>query len=475
MAAFTETRPHAVVVPLPVQGHINPHLKLAKLLHARGFHITFVNSEYNHRRLTLSRGPDWATAGLDGFRFETIPDGLPPPSDENITQDVPALCASTRATCLAPFRDLMARLSRAADVPPVTCIVSDAAMGFTVDEDFGVPVLLFFAPSACGCWSYFHFGELVRRGYTPLKDESFLTNGYLDTPIDWIVGLENIRLRDLPSLIRTTDPDDVMLNIMVRRAAHDAPHAAGIILNTFDDLEGPVLFAIRSKFPNLYAVGPVSSIAATAFTSISGNLWKEDTECIKWLDDQADGSVLYVNFGSITVVTAEQLLEFAWGLARSGYPFLWVVRPDMVRGEAAVLPAEFAAEVEGRGLLVGWCNQEEVLAHPATAVFLSHCGWNSTLESISEGVPMICWPFFADQQTNCRYLCTKWGMGTEISSNARKGEVEGCIREVMTGDKGREMRKRALEWKERASKAIGPGGSSSVNLERLVADLIRGR
>lgn len=169
MAAFTEIRPHAVVVPFPAQGHINPHLKLAKLLHARGFHITFVNTEYNHRRLTLSRGPDWATAGLDGFRFETIPDGLPPPSDENNTQDVPALCASTRATCLAPFRDLMARLSRAADVPPVTCIVSDGAMGFTVDEDFGVPVLLFFTHSACGCWSYFHFGELVRRGYTPLK------------------------------------------------------------------------------------------------------------------------------------------------------------------------------------------------------------------------------------------------------------------------------------------------------------------
>ncbi|CAD5164469.1 7-deoxyloganetin glucosyltransferase-like [Musa acuminata AAA Group] len=473
MAAFTEIRPHAVVVPFPAQGHINPHLKLAKLLHARGFHITFVNTEYNHRRLTLSRGPDWATAGLDGFRFETIPDGLPPSSDENNTQDVPALCASTRATCLAPFRDLMARLSRAADVPPVTCIVSDGAMSFTVDEDFGVPVLLFFTHSACGCWSYFHFGELVRRGYTPLKDESFLTNGYLDTPIDWIVGLENIRFRDLPSFVRTTDPDDVMLSIMARRAAHDAPQAAGIILNTFDDLEGPVLYRIRSKFPNLYSVGPVSSIATTAFTSISGNLWKEDTECIKWLDDQADGSVLYVNFGSITVVTAEQLLEFAWGLARSGYPFLWVVRPDMVRGEAAVLPEEFAAEVEGRGLLVGWCNQEEVLSHPATAVFLSHCGWNSTLESISEGVPMICWPFFAEQQTNCRYLCTKWGMGTEIGSNARRGEVEGCIREVMTGDKGREMRKRALEWKERARKAIGPGGSSSVNLERLVEELTR--
>ncbi|RWW30567.1 hypothetical protein GW17_00004858 [Ensete ventricosum] len=183
MAAFTEIRPHVVVIPFPAQGH------------------------YNHHRLTRSRGPGWATAGLDGFRFETIPDGLPPPSDENSTQDVPALCASTRATCLAPFRDLMPRLRRAADVPPVTGIVSDGAMGFTVDEDFGVPVLLFFTHSACGCWSYCHIGELVRRGYTPLKDESFLTNGYLDTPID-------------------------------------APHAAGIILNTFDDLDGPMLDGI---------------------------------------------------------------------------------------------------------------------------------------------------------------------------------------------------------------------------------------
>ncbi|THG16984.1 hypothetical protein TEA_004853 [Camellia sinensis var. sinensis] len=165
-------KPHAVCVPYPAQGHVNPMLKLAKLLHLRGFHITFVNTEYNHNRLLRSRGPN-SLDGLPDFRFKTIPDGLPP-WDADSTQDIPSLCDSTSKNCLVPFSNLISKLnhpSSSPDVPPVTCIVSDASMSFTLDaaEEFGVPEVLFWTPSASGVLGYSYYKHLVERDLVPLK------------------------------------------------------------------------------------------------------------------------------------------------------------------------------------------------------------------------------------------------------------------------------------------------------------------
>jgi UDP:flavonoid glycosyltransferase YjiC (YdhE family) len=181
---------------------------------------------------------------------------------------------------------------------------------------------------------------------------------------------------------------------------------------------------------------------------------------------------VYVNYGSIAVMTNEQLLEFAWGLAHSGYPFLWNVRPDLVKGDAAVLPPEFLAAVEGRGMLTTWCPQEQVIEHPAVGVFLTHSGWNSTLESLAAGVPMLSWPFFAEQQTNCRYKRTEWGVGMEIGGEVERSDVAATIREAMEGEKGREMRRRAAEWKEMATRVTLPGGTADINLTRLIDEVL---
>ncbi|PQQ05154.1 7-deoxyloganetin glucosyltransferase-like isoform X1 [Prunus yedoensis var. nudiflora] len=137
------------------------------------------------------------------------------------------------------------------------------------------------------------------------------------------------------------------------------------------------------------------------------SLWKEE-ECLEWLNTKAPNSVVYVN-GSIAVMTPERLLEFGWGLANSKLPFFWVIRPDLVIGESAILPPEFVAETK-ESLIAGWCPQEQVLNHPSVGGFLTHSGWNSTVESLTAGVPMLCWPFFADQQMDCRYTCNEWGI-----------------------------------------------------------------
>ncbi|KAH7510599.1 hypothetical protein FEM48_ZijujUnG0109100 [Ziziphus jujuba var. spinosa] len=165
---FTQ-KPHAVCIPFPGQGHITPMLQLAKLLHYKGFHITFVNTEFNHKRLLKSRGLN-ALNGLPSFRFRTIPDGLPP-TDVDATQDIPSLCDSTKRNCLPPFRNLLSNLNSSSDVPPVSCIVSDGAMSFTLDasEELDVPEVLFWTTSACGFMTYVHYHKLIEKGFTPLK------------------------------------------------------------------------------------------------------------------------------------------------------------------------------------------------------------------------------------------------------------------------------------------------------------------
>ncbi|XP_073010065.1 7-deoxyloganetin glucosyltransferase-like [Typha latifolia] len=470
-------KPHAVLIPQPAQGHVTPMLQLAKVLHARGFHITYVNSEYNHKRLLRSRGSN-SLNGLDDFRFEAIPDGLPQP-DEDVTQDIAELCISTTKNCVVPFRDLLIRLNSCPGKPPVSCVIADGVMSFAqrVAEDLSIIGLVFWTTSACGFMGYLHFSELIKRGYTPIKDESYLTNGYLDTPIDWISGMQDIRLKDMPSFIRTTDCNDIMLNFDGGEA-QNALKAQGVILNTFHELENDVVAALNHIFPHLYTIGPlqnfVRKIPQGELDSIGSNLWREDTKCLEWLDAQSSASVVYVNFGSITVMTGDQLTEFAWGLSNSRHPFLWVIRPDLVAGEKTMVTEDFIVETRGRGILTSWCPQEQVLSHPSLGVFLTHSGWNSTLESICGGVPMICWPFFAEQPTNCRYACKKWGIGLEIDSNVRREEVEGLVREVMEGEKGKEMRLKAKEWKEKAEEATKGGGSSKENMDRLVHYLLTG-
>lgn len=290
--------------------------------------------------------------------------------------------------------------------------------------------------------------------------------------------MKSICFRDLPSFIRTTDADDIMVNCILGEI-RNAFLASAVILNTFDPLEKDVLRALLSMFPCLYTIGPLQLLLGQMTDTgnkqdkLTGlNLWKEETECLQWLDLQDPCSVLYVNFGSITMLSAEQIAEFAWGLAKSQVPFLWVVRSDLVYGHSAVLPPEFVEQTRGKGIFAGWVPQERVLTHPATGGFLTHCGWNSILESICGGVPVICWPFFSEQHTNCLYCRTEWGIGFEIDRDMKRDGVEKAVKELMEGEKGKQMRRKAVEWKRMAEEATSPGATSYQDLENLLTEVL---
>ncbi|XP_037475257.1 7-deoxyloganetin glucosyltransferase-like [Triticum dicoccoides] len=483
-ATLADEKPHVVCVPFPSQGHITPMMKLAKVLHRKGFHITFVNTEYNQRRLVRSRGPD-AITGLPDFRFATIPDGMPL-SDADATQDPESLCYSTMTTCLPHLKNLLHDLNNKSGTPLVRCVVADGLMSLSVDAvvEIGVPCALFWTASACGYMGYHNFRFLIDEGLTPLKDKEQVTNGYMDTPVTHACGMsKHMRLRDFPSFIRTTNRGDVLLNFMIHQLEQSS-RATAIIVNTFDELEQPALDAMCTMLPlPIYTIGPLNFLTeqlvpdgddSDTLAAICCNLWREDRSCLEWLQGREPRSVVYVNFGSITTMSSQELVEFAWGLANCGYDFLWIVRNDLVKGDVAVLPPEFQEATKGRCLLASWCDQEAVLHHEAVGAFLTHCGWNSMMEGLSAGVPMLCWPFFAEQQTNSRYVFVEWGVGMEVGDDVRREVVEERIREVMgVGEAGREMRRKAVEWSEIAVRATAqPGGRSLANLESLLQDVL---
>ncbi|WOH07911.1 hypothetical protein DCAR_0727346 [Daucus carota subsp. sativus] len=473
-ARSAEKQVHVVCVASPTQSHIKAMLKMAKLLYSKGIFITFVNTEFNHRRF-LKQGLLDSLDGLPGFRFETIPDGLPP-SDPDATQDIAAICQSIiENRMLLPLQNLLAKLN--AGGHKVTSILSDGFMPFTADaaRSIGVPIVLLWTISACAFMGFYQFRNLVEKGLIPLKDDSYLTNGCLDTVIDWIPGMPNICLRDLPSYVRSTDPNDTILNYIIK-ATERASNSTGNVFHTFDDLEPELLSVISSMFPNVFTIGPQQLLLnqipfekAEQLNALGYSLWEEEQTCLQWLDSKEPDSVIYVNFGSIAVMSREQLVEFGRGLSNSNHHFLWIIRPDLIVGESeTTLGLEFMETIKDRGFIASWCPQEEVVNHVSVGGFLTHGGWNSILESLSSGVPMLCVPFFGDQPTNCRYICTKWECAMEIHSNANRDEVEKLVRLLMNVQQGKKMKRKAMEWKKMAEKACGPQGSSSLNLDKLV-------
>uniref|UniRef100_A0A803L8H1 Glycosyltransferase n=1 Tax=Chenopodium quinoa TaxID=63459 RepID=A0A803L8H1_CHEQI len=405
--------PHVVIFPLPIQAPVNCMLKLADLilsLSPAAVSVTFLTTDYIHHRLVLNSN---AAARLvhykPHFRFETVPDGLGP---DEIPRNVPLLTISLEAQ----------------------------AQTEEVAKELNVPLVYFDTISPCCLWT----------------------------------------LLCIPNMLKAAD-----LPFQVLKKVQNFPKAQGHIIDTFDKLEGDYFTHVRALCPNVYDIGPLHlnlkcRIQQETTKSISNSLWQEDRSCLAWLDAQPSKSVLFVSIGSIASLTKQQLMEIWYGLVNSKTRFLWVQRPGSIielngkieMNQNLEIPEDVVEGTKARGCIVSWAPQEEVLAHGAIGGFLTHSGWNSTLESIATGVPMICWPFRIDQPANSRVVTELWKIGLDMNKdNCNRVVVEKLIKNLMETRRD-ELSKRAREMAKLAAQAVAKDGTSYHSLNRLIDDIV---
>ncbi|XP_020217274.1 7-deoxyloganetic acid glucosyltransferase [Cajanus cajan] len=462
---------HVLVFAGPVKANVNSMLKLAQLLALHRFHVTFLNTDHIHQRLRRFANIEALSQTYPTLHFKTIPDGLPHDHPRSGHHALADLYASMNSHAKPLLTDIL--LSPHPN-PTVTCLIADgflASLTADVADQLRIPLVHFRAISVSCFWTFFCAPILFQSNQLPIKGEEDM-----DRIITTIPGMENLlRCRDLPSFYRGVQSDTVKPLKSSVFESHQTLRARALILNTFEDLDGPVLSQIRDKIPRVFAIGPLhaqlncrtESNAKT--TPSTACFWEVDRTCLTWLDSQALKSVIYVSFGSITTMTRERLMEFWHGLVNSKKRFLWVMRHDLVAGEDNDyrIPEELEEGTKERGFIVGWAPQEEVLAHKAIGGFLTHSGWNSTLESLVAGVPMICWPYFADQQVNSRFVSEVWKLGLDMKDVCDRHVVENMVNDLMDHRK-EEFQRSAQEMAMLAHKSLIPGGSSYHSLHQLI-------
>lgn len=275
---------------------------------------------------------------------------------------------------------------------------------------------------------------------------------------------------DLMSYLQDSDTSSVVHQIIFK--AFDEAKAADFVLcNTVDELEADTIAALQ-LLKRFFAVGPIFP-EGFAKSAVATSLWPE-SDCSQWLASRPPRSVLYVSFGSYAHVSKRDLAEIAAGVLRSGASFIWVLRPDVVSSaEPDPLPEGFAAAAQGRGLVVPWCCQVEVLSHPAVGGFLTHCGWNSILESVWCGVPLLCFPLLTDQFTNRKLVVRDWGIGLDLGGVGRVNEEEVAERIdlLMVAEEGFRMKESIEGVRKALQNAVSSGGSSHKNFEQFIVEL----
>lgn len=458
---------HVTMLVIPGLGHLIPFLELAKRI------VAF--DSYHVSLLVLQT--DASPAQSQFLCSVTLPRGLEiidiPSVDISCYVDDDAhvltrLSVIVRES-LPHIESFIGRIAR----PTVLVVDMFATVALDIAAKNIFNKCIFFPPNAT---------LLAFMMYLPSLDKE--VDGeftHLPGPVK-VPGCNPIHVEDLvePILNRKTEAYEWFLYHASRFRL-----ASAILVNTCENLEHVSLKALgqnpilRQTFmPNIHAVGPL-------INCVDKPVALSEQECSTWLAMQPNNSVLFVSFGSGGTLSTEQVTELAWGLELSQERFIWVVRKPFDSNAAGTffsvggdesnpfeyLPDGFVNRVKGVGLVVpSWAPQIDILAHRATGGFLSHCGWNSTVESIVHGVPIIAWPLYAEQAMNARFLVQELGVAvrptadyTEKGRVVRREEIERVVRLVMEDEAGKAFRDRAKELKNNVLRALDRDGGSSYN------------
>ncbi|KAJ9555832.1 hypothetical protein OSB04_010446 [Centaurea solstitialis] len=444
---------HIAIFPSPGMGHLIPLTELTRqllrLLRRQVF-VTFIIP-------TAAGAPIKPQNDILNAMPENVTSVFLPPVDLN---DLPpeasleARISLTLTRSLPALRQTLAELTHDSTRKPPSALVVDifGYPSFEIAKEFDISPYIFSTVSAMSLVGIFH---------GPPLDQMFKCNS--TEPITF-PGCVPFQPTDLPTPVHDYDP-------VARCTMFNS--AKGILVNSFVELEPGAFKALEEGEwckPDIFPVGPLIRTGSKQQTN-------DGFECLKWLDKHPVGSVLFVSFGSGGTLSQKQLVELAFGLEKSGQRFLWAVKSPSEKVNASYfsaktdldpfsfLPVGFLDRVRDHGLVVSsWVPQVEILAHSSTGGFLTHCGWNSILESIANGVPMIAWPLYAEQRMNAVNLTDGLGVAyrVKVGENGLVGsdEIDKRVRSLIEGEEGDKMRTKLAELKEGGAMALSQDGSS---------------
>ncbi|KAH9726758.1 UDP-glycosyltransferase 74F2 [Citrus sinensis] len=434
-------RAHVLIVPYPSQGHINPTFQFAKRLASKGLKITLALTNFIYKSTKPSQ-----PAG--SVQIDTISDGY---DDGDLTkaESIHAFFQNMEAAGSKTLSELITKYKSTSN--PIDCVVYDAFLYWALDvaKVFGLFAAAFFTQTCAVNFIYY----LVHHGLLKLPVSS--------TPVS-IPGLPLLELQDMPSFSGVQGKYSAYFEMVLNQFSN-ADRDDLLLVNTFYELESEVADSM-AKFCPMLTIGPTipSFYLDSRIQNDSGydlNLFTLDKSiCINWLNKKPERSVVYVAFGSMACLANKQVEELAWGLKKSSFYFVWVIRETE---ETNKLPKGFVDEIGDKGLIVNWSPQIEVLSNKALGCFLTHAGWNSTIEALSLEVPMVAMPQWTDQPMDAKFIEDVWKVGVRVGVDGdgivRRDDIESCIREVMEGESGREMKMNAKKWRDLAIEAVSEG------------------
>ncbi|KAJ7971975.1 Glycosyltransferase [Quillaja saponaria] len=463
----SETLAHVLLVSFPSQGHINPLLRLGKRLAAKGLLLTFSTTQKVGKDMQEANDiTDKAIPIGDGFlQFEFFEDGWT--DDEPKRKELSDYLPQLELVGKQMISGMIKKYGE--ENRPVSCIINNPFIPWVCDvaNEHGIPSAMLWVQSCAVFAAYYHYLHKL----VPFPSN---TEPHMDVQLP---SMPLFKYNEIPDFLHPSSSFQILGTVILEQLKNlSIPFC--ILMDTFHELEHEII-DYMSNFFLIKPVGPLVKNPQALNAMIRGDCLKVDHDCIEWLNSKPQASVVYISFGSVVYQPQEQIDEIAYGLLHSQVSFLWVLKPPPRDSglKLHVLPDGFSEKTKNRGKVVQWSPQEEVLAHPSVAAFLTHCGWNSSVEALTSGVPVLTFPAWGDQVTNAKFLVDVFCVGIRLGHSQdenkliTRDEVSKCLLEATVGPKAVELKQNALKWKMEAEAAMADGGSSDQNLLAFVQDI----
>ncbi|KAK1370155.1 Glycosyltransferase [Heracleum sosnowskyi] len=447
-----------VMVPFPAQGHLNQLLHLSRLISSYNVPVHYVSTAIHSRQAKL-RLQGWnplSSPNMMMIKFHEFPVPAfpsPPPKPQTAVEFPSHLLPSFYS--VLHLRQPVAKLLSVLSLTTKRLVIIYDAVPSIIQDAVTIPN-----------------GEAY--SFQPLS--AFRISSYVWETMGRPRGIDDQIAKQVPSRASTLTPQ--VMEFIKTQEEHNK-YSSGALFNTCRAIEAPFLDVIAKVNSKQWAIGPFNPMEVCK---------NSRHKCLEWLDKQVPNSVIYVSFGSTTTLSDEQIESLAVGLENSGQKFLWVLR-DADRadifvgdGRARKLPKDYEERIQlnGQGIIVrDWAPQLEILAHASTGGFMSHCGWNSCLESITMGVPLATWPMHSDQPHNALLVTVVLKVGVVVRDWMHRDDlvessaIENAVKKLMTSGEGEEVRTRMLELCKAVKISVAEGGDSRRDIDDFIAHIRR--